>query len=117
MKFYILGRLNINIFTSMRKMALHWQILLGMVLGVLAGIIAIQFSGETFILNWIDPFGTIFINLLKLIAVPLIIVSLLNGIADLKDISQLSRMGIRTIALYLCTTRSEERRVGKVCRV
>src|SRR5699024_3896444 len=54
--------------------------------------------------NWIDPFGTIFINLLKLIAVPLIIVSLLNGIADLKDISQLSRMGIRTIVLYLVTT-------------
>lgn len=88
----------------MRKMALHWQILLGMVLGVLAGILAIQFGGENFILNWIDPFGTIFINLLKLIAVPLIIVSLLNGIADLKDISQLSRMGIRTIGLYLVTT-------------
>lgn len=85
-------------------MALHWQILLGMFLGVLAGIIAIQTGGEVFVQNWIDPFGTIFINLLKLIAVPLIIVSLLNGIADLKDISQLSRMGIRTIVLYLVTT-------------
>lgn len=88
----------------MRKMALHWRILLGMVLGILVGIIAIQTGGETFIMNWVDPFGTIFINLLKLIAVPLIIVSLLNGIADLKDISQLSKMGIGTIGLYVITT-------------
>lgn len=88
----------------MRKMALHWRILLGMVLGVVAGIIAIQTGGETFILNWVDPFGTIFINLLKLIAVPLIIVSLLNGVAELKDISQLSKMGIWTIGLYVITT-------------
>lgn len=55
-------------------------------------------------LNWIKPWGTLFINLLKLIAIPLIITSLIKGIADLKDISQLSRMGWRTMALYLSTT-------------
>lgn len=88
----------------MKKLALHWQILLGMVLGILAGVIAVKLHGETFIDNWIDPFGTIFINLLKLIAVPLIIASLLNGIADLKDISKLSKMGTRTILIYIVST-------------
>src|SRR5680860_1848911 len=88
----------------MKKLALHWQILLGMVLGILAGFTAVQLHGENFIEDWIDPFGVIFINLLKLIAVPLIIASLLNGIADLKDISKLSKMGTRTILIYIVST-------------
>src|SRR5690606_41172959 len=78
--------------------------LLGMVIGVLAGYIAVLLNGDQFIQDWIDPFGLIFINLLKLIAVPLIIFSLLNGIADLKDISKLSTMGTRTIGIYIATT-------------
>ncbi|WP_236975798.1 dicarboxylate/amino acid:cation symporter [Membranihabitans maritimus] len=88
----------------MKKLALHWQILIGMVLGVLAGFLAVEFNGTTFIEDWIKPFGTIFINLLKLIAVPLIIASLLNGIADLQDISKLSKMGGRTIVIYVVST-------------
>ncbi|MEO8796074.1 MAG: dicarboxylate/amino acid:cation symporter, partial [Daejeonella sp.] len=89
----------------MKRLALHWQILLGIVAGILAGIIAIQFSGgSNFIINWIKPFGTIFINLLKLIAIPLIITSLIKGISDMKDISQLSKMGGRTFGWYIFTT-------------
>ncbi|MEZ4853108.1 dicarboxylate/amino acid:cation symporter [Flavobacterium sp.] len=89
----------------MKKLALHWQILLGMVFGVLFAIIMIQFDwGKTFIVNWIKPFGNIFINLLKLIAVPLILASLIKGVSDLKDISKLSQMGGRTIGLYVFTT-------------
>ncbi|MBY5957084.1 dicarboxylate/amino acid:cation symporter [Membranicola marinus] len=88
----------------MKRLALHWQILLGMVLGIVVGFVAVQLHGENFISNWIDPFGVIFINLLKLIAVPLIIASLLNGIADLKDISKLSKMGTRTILIYIVST-------------
>ena len=61
-------------------------------------------SGKEFILDWIKPFGNIFINLLKLIAVPLILASLIKGVSDLKDISKLSKMGGRTIGLYLLTT-------------
>ncbi|MEM8584282.1 MAG: dicarboxylate/amino acid:cation symporter [Bacteroidota bacterium] len=57
-----------------------------------------------FIQRWVKPFGTIFINLLKLIAVPLIVASLIMGIANLKDISKLSRMGGRTIGIYILTT-------------
>ncbi|NEW80348.1 MAG: dicarboxylate/amino acid:cation symporter [Gelidibacter sp.] len=89
----------------MKKIALHWQILLGMVLGVLVGLIMTQFvGGSEIVRDWVKPFGTIFINSLKLIAVPLILGSLIKGVSDLKDISKLSKMGGRTIGLYLLTT-------------
>tara|TARA_Y100000385_G_C13104846_1_gene646898 strand:- start:1842 stop:3152 length:1311 start_codon:yes stop_codon:yes gene_type:complete len=89
----------------MKNLALHWKILIGMGLGIVAGIIAVQFSGgKSFIVDWIKPFGTIFINALKLIAIPLIVASLIKGISDLKDISKLSAMGGRTIGIYLLTT-------------
>jgi Na+/H+-dicarboxylate symporter len=89
----------------MKKLALHWQILIGMVLGVLVGILFTYFEGgKEIVQDWIKPFGKIFINLLKLIAVPLILASLIKGVSDLKDISKLSAMGGKTIGLYLITT-------------
>jgi Na+/H+-dicarboxylate symporter len=76
-----------------------------LLLGVLFGVIFSQITwGSIFISNWIKPFGTIFINLLKLIAMPLILGSLIKGVSDLKDISKLSKIGGRTIIIYLCTT-------------
>lgn len=88
-----------------RKLALHWKIIIGIVLGVLLGIALIQFAwGKQFVVDWIKPFGTIFVNMLKLIAIPLIIVSLVKGIADLRDINQLSKMGLRTFFTYIVTT-------------
>lgn len=89
----------------MKKLALHWKILIGMGLGVLFGLL-LSFvpQGSHFISDYIKPFGTIFINLLKLIAVPLILASLIKGVSDLKDISKLSQMGGRTIITYLITT-------------
>ena len=88
----------------MQKLALHWQILIGMALGVGFGLLAAQLGIGEFVQDWIKPFGTIFINLLKLIAVPLIVASLIKGITDLKDISKLSAMGGRTIGIYIATT-------------
>ncbi len=89
----------------MKKLALHWQILLGMAAGVVFALILTNFSwGPDFVSDWIKPFGNIFINALKLIAVPLILASLIKGISDLKDISKLSKMGFRTIATYIATT-------------
>lgn len=89
----------------MKKIPLHWSIMLGMVLGVLVGAIFTQFeSGPQLISNWVKPFGTIFINALKLIAMPLILASLIKGVSDLKDISKLSLMGGRTIGIYIITT-------------
>ena len=89
----------------MKKLALHWQILIGMFLGVLFGFIMSNTTfGSSFISDWIKPFGTMFINALKLIAMPLILGSLIKGVSDLKDISKLSIMGGRTIGIYLFTT-------------
>lgn len=89
----------------MKKLALHWKILIGMVLGVVFALIMIQFDwGSQFIKDWIKPFGKMFINALKLIAVPLILASLIKGVADLKDISKLSKMGGKTILTYIATT-------------
>ena len=89
----------------MKNLALHWKILIGMALGVVFGLIMSNFEfGKDFISDWIKPFGTIFINSLKLIAIPLILASLVKGISDLKDISKLSQMGGATIATYMITT-------------
>ena len=89
----------------MKKLALHWQILLGMFFGVLFGLLFSQFDwGKQLVIDWIKPLGTIFINSLKLIAVPLILASLVKGVSDLKNIAQLSSMGGRTIGMYLLTT-------------
>lgn len=86
------------------KIAMHWKIAIGMILGILFGYFMKNAGLQSQVTDWIKPFGTIFINLLKMIAVPLILVSLINGLADLKDISKLSKLGGRTVVLYLCTT-------------
>lgn len=106
----------------MRKLELHWKILIGMLLGVLFGFLMLSIpwakqiaapagdcsaavtKGQQFVSHWIKPIGSIFIRLLKLIAIPLILASLIKGIADLKDISKLSKMGGRTILIYISTT-------------
>jgi Na+/H+-dicarboxylate symporter len=106
-----------------KKLALHWKILMGMGFGILFSLLLLSTSwgssmttikaggvdhpisnAELFVRNWIKPFGNMFINALKLIAVPLILGSLIKGVSDLKDISKLSKMGIRTILTYLATT-------------
>lgn len=86
------------------RVPLHWKIIIGMVLGVAFGLLAITMGWDQFTSHWIKPFGTIFINLLKLIAVPLVLASLIKGVASLSDISKLSRIGSKTIALYLVST-------------
>jgi Na+/H+-dicarboxylate symporter len=89
----------------MKKLALHWKILIGMLLGLVFGFIMLQVSwGANFVESWINPFGTIFIKLLKLIAIPLILASLIKGISDLKDISKFRNIGLRTIITYVFTT-------------
>lgn len=88
----------------MKKIALHWQILIAVVLGLVWGLTAANNGLTDFTNDWIKPFGTIFMKMLKLIAVPLVLVSLIDGISGLKDIAGLSRMGFKTIGLYLMTT-------------
>ena len=89
----------------MKKLELHWKIMIGMVLGLLFGFAMTYLDwGKDFVTNWISPVGTIFIKLLKLIAVPLILASLIKGISDLKDISKFRNIGLRTIGIYMGTT-------------
>ena len=89
----------------MKSMALHWKILIGMLLGVIFGFLMLQIEwGAAFIAAWIKPLGTIFVKLLKLIAVPLILASLIKGISDLKDISKFASIGLKTIVIYVLTT-------------
>ncbi|WP_394971824.1 dicarboxylate/amino acid:cation symporter [uncultured Croceitalea sp.] len=89
----------------MRKLELHWKILIGMVLGIVFGFVMTQVDwGASFVSDWIQPLGTIFVKLLKLIAIPLIIASLVKGISDLKDISKFRNIGLRTIGIYIITT-------------
>jgi Na+/H+-dicarboxylate symporter len=89
----------------MKKLALHWKILIGMILGILFGFIMTGVDGgKDFVGDWINPVGTIFVKLLKLIAIPLILASLIKGISDLKDISKFSNIGLRTIGTYIVTT-------------
>ena len=83
---------------------LHWQIVLGLVSGLVYGIIAAANSWGQFTSDWIAPFGTIFINGLQLIAVPLVLASLITGVASLSDLRKLSRIGGKTIAIYMGTT-------------
>lgn len=88
----------------MKKLALHWKIIIGMVLGIIWALLSSALGWSEFTIDWIDPFGTIFINLLKLIAVPLVLFSIISGVANIGDPSSLGRMGGKTLGIYLLTT-------------
>lgn len=88
----------------MRRLALHWQILIMMVAGVAFGILAARMGWGEFVRVAIYPFGRLFMNLLLMIAVPLVLFSLVAGVARLNDTRRLSRIGGKTIGLYVATT-------------
>lgn len=86
------------------KLALHWKIIIGLFLGVIWALLSSYLGWSKFTIDWISPFGTIFINVLKLIAVPLVLFSIIKGITGLTDASSLGRMGMKTLLMYLITT-------------
>ncbi|MCW5898627.1 MAG: dicarboxylate/amino acid:cation symporter [Flavobacteriales bacterium] len=86
------------------KLPLHTRILIGLFAGVGYAILSSFLGWSAFNLAWIDPFGTIFINLLKLIAVPLVLFSIISGVAGMGEVAKLGRLGVRTLAIYLATT-------------
>lgn len=83
---------------------LYVKILTGMVLGILLGIVALQAGFAGSINNWVKPFGEIFMRLLKFIAIPLVMISLIKGVGNLSDIASLSKIGFKTIGIYILTT-------------
>lgn len=88
-----------------KKLPLHTKILLGMALGLGFGMLCIQFpSMSGFTIDYIKPIGTIFIRGLKMIAVPLVLASLIIGVANIGDISKLTRMGGKTLLIFIVTT-------------
>jgi Na+/H+-dicarboxylate symporter len=88
----------------MKKYPIHIQIVFGLILGVIYAFISSALGWNEFTINWIDPFGTIFIRLLKFIAVPLVMFSIISGVAGLKDVSRLGRLGGKTLLAYMTTT-------------
>ena len=78
--------------------------MLGLAAGLLFGVLAASQRWGEFTADWIAPFGTVFLNALKLIAVPLVLASLITGVASLSDLRKLSRIGGKTIAIYVATT-------------
>jgi len=89
---------------SKKKLALHWKIIIGILLGIVWAFLSISFGWTDFTKNWISPFGDIFIRLLKFIAIPLVLFSIITGVASLKDITKLGRVGAKTLSVYLITT-------------
>jgi Na+/H+-dicarboxylate symporter len=87
-----------------KKLALHWQIIIGLLIGLGYSLIATLQGWVDFTNDWISPFGKIFINALKLIAVPLVLVSLIVGVGSMNNIRTLGKMGGRSIVIYLSTT-------------
>ena len=85
-------------------MALHSKIILGLILGLILGVSSVFLGIGNYISDWVMPFGTIFVKMLKLVAVPLILVSLVSGISNLRDTSKLSRIGGKTFGIYVLTT-------------
>jgi Na+/H+-dicarboxylate symporter len=88
----------------MKKLALHWKIIIGLILGIIYSFVSSYMGWNAFTIDWIDPFGVIFIRLLKFIAVPLVLFSIISGISSLTDVSKLGRMGAKTLIAYMITT-------------
>ena len=89
---------------SSLKIPVYLQILIGMCAGIIMGLIAVHMNGHQVITNWVKPWGQLFIRLLQLVAIPLVFVSLVKGVIGLTDISRFSKMGVKTICLYMITT-------------
>jgi Na+/H+-dicarboxylate symporter len=88
----------------MKKLPIHVKIVIGLVLGIGWAFLSSFMGWNEFTIRWIDPFGMIFIRLLKFIAVPLVLFSIIGGVSGLRDVSKLGRLGWKTLLAYMTTT-------------
>ena len=85
-----------------RKLSLAAWIFIGMVAGILVGLLFIK--SPQFTTDWIKPIGTIYINLLKFLVVPVVVLSIADGVISLKDLKRVGSVGVKTFVYYMCTT-------------
>ena len=86
-----------------RKLNLPAWIIIGMLAGILVGFIFLKIGG-TFTTDYLKPFGTIYINLLKFMVVPVVLFSIMSGVISLNDLKKVGSVGIKTFIYYICTT-------------
>lgn len=85
-----------------KKMSLAMQIFIALVLAIIAGLLMQNYTD--FAESYIKPFGTIFLNLIKFIVVPIVLFSIMCGIISMSDIKKVGSIGLKTVVFYLCTT-------------
>ena len=85
-----------------KKMSLAMQIFIALVLAIAAGLLLQKHA--QFAETYIKPFGTIFLNLLKFIVVPIVLFSIMCGIISMRDIKKVGAIGLKTVVYYMCTT-------------
>ena len=85
-----------------RKLSLPAWIFIGMLAGILVGLLFTK--NAQFTTDWIKPIGTIYINLLKFLVVPVVVLSIADGVISLKDLKRVGSVGVKTFVYYMCTT-------------
>lgn len=87
-----------------KKMSLAVQIFIGLGLGIIAGLLFLAAGKADWAVSYVKPFGTIFLNLIKFIVVPIVLCSIIAGVISMKDIRKVGSIGWKTVVYYLCTT-------------
>ena len=87
-----------------KKNNLPMRILLALVAGIVVGLVCYFAGLAAFTAAYLKPFGDIFVNLLKFIVVPVVLLSMIDGILSMGDMKQVGSVGVKTVAYFLCTT-------------
>jgi Na+/H+-dicarboxylate symporter len=84
--------------------SLPLQIFTALGLGIIAGLVFMALGWEDFAQTYLNPIGTIFLNLLKFIVVPIVLTSMISGVVSLQDMKKIRTIGIRTLVFFFTTT-------------
>ena len=87
-----------------KKLSLAAQIFIGLFLGILAGFAFLAMGKAEWAAAYVKPFGTIFLNLIKFIVVPIVLCSIISGVISMQDIRKVGSIGWKTVVYYLMTT-------------
>jgi Na+/H+-dicarboxylate symporter len=99
------GKIKNEVNRMKKKLSLPVQIVIALILGVIVGLIASFIEGgPAFTADYLKPFGTIFVNLLKFIVVPVVLLSMIQGIVSMEDMKKVGSVGWKTVAFFLVTT-------------